>query len=307
METTRQRLKYAFWEFFAGSVSPRRVIPINNWYYHRFAPKEIRRHWATRIELAIQSSDNIHIPRVSGAGEIHNGYQLMHNGQETLAGGYCGPDMLKLIERNRGVHEPQEERVFHDVLGYIPEGAVMLELGAYWAFYSMWFQQRVKKGRSILVEPSERSMSVGKHNFKKNGLQGEFIRAYVGSAPNIVSDATPVVTVDEIIKSRGIKILHVLHADIQHAERIMLDGCKEAFKNRQIHFIFISTHSNQLHEACEANLLQNNFEILASINMDDSYSEDGILVTKLIGVPGPAPFALSRRSARASVDAAPRS
>lgn len=287
METTRPRRKFSIWEFLGKSVNPRCLIPISNWW-------------------SLQSSDNAHIPRISGAGEIHHGYQRMHNGQETLAGGYCGPDLLKLIERNRGVHEPQEERVFQEVLGYLPEGAVMLELGAYWAFYSMWFQQRIKKARSILVEPSSQSLAVGKHNFKKNGLQGEFIQAYAGCAPDIVFNTAPVVTVDEIIKSRGVKILHILHADIQHAERVMLDGCEAAFKNRQIHFVFISTHSNQLHEACEAKLLQNNFEILASINMDDSYSEDGLLAAKLIGVPGPAPFALSRRTAK-TVDAASRS
>jgi hypothetical protein len=267
-----------------------------NWYYDHFASEAVRRHWAARIDLVVRCADNAHINRVPGAGEVRGGYQQMHNGQEVIAGGYCGFDVLRMIKFNRGVHEPQEERVFQDVLPFIPEGGTMIELGCYWAFYSMWFLQKVKGSRSIMVEPMPSGIAVGKHNLKRNGLKAEFVAAHIGRNDAIPFDHTPAITVDEILKSRGIETLHILHADIQGTELEMLDGCEEAFKNRRIHFVFISTHSNQLHDACEAKLRQRGFEILASINMDDSYSEDGLLVAKLPGIPGPAPFELSRRS-----------
>lgn len=288
--------RYIVWDRLAPLLDQRWVTPVSNWYYENFASEDVRRQWADRIGLVVRCADNTFIKRVSEAGRVRGHYQLMHNGQEVIAGGYCGLDMLRMLELNRGVHEPQEERVFQDVLPYIPEGATMIELGSYWAFYSMWFLQQVKQSRSILVEPTRSRMAIGKHNLKRNGLKAEFLAAHVGQNASIPFDDTPAISVDEILKSRRIETLHILHADIQGAELEMLEGCEEAFKNKRIHFIFISTHSNQLHDACAAKLKDRGFEILASINMDDSYSEDGLLVGKLSGIPGPGPFALSLRS-----------
>ncbi len=36
-----------------------------------------------------------------------------------------------------------EERLFGEVLEWMPSGAVMVELGAYWAYYSTWFARCV--------------------------------------------------------------------------------------------------------------------------------------------------------------------
>jgi Methyltransferase FkbM domain len=288
--------RHILWDRLTPLLNQRWVTAIHNRYYEKFASPDVRRYWDKRIELVLESSDNTFIKRVPDAGKVRNGYQVMHNGQESVAGGYYCFDVLRMMQLSRGVHEPQEERVFQEVLPYIPAGATMLELGAYWGFYSMWFLQQVKQGRAILVEPSLHSMAIGKHNFKHNRLKGEFIRAYVGAHPDSPFDNAPSITVDEILKSRGVETLHILHADVQSAELDMLNGCEEAFKNKRIHYLFISSHSNELHDACEARLKALGFEILASINMDDSYAEDGILVAKLPGIPGPAPFELSRRT-----------
>lgn len=296
LEKFRTLRQYIFWKRLAPKLNQRWMMLGMNWYYDHFAAEAVRRHWAARIDLVVRCSDNKYINRVPEAGEVRGGYQRMHNGQEVIAGGYCGFDVLRMLKFNRGVHEPQEERVFQDLLPFIPQGATMVELGCYWAFYSMWFLQKVKGARSILVEPIPYGIAVGKHNLKRNGLSADFIAAHIGRNDAIPFDHTPAITVDEILKSRRIEILHILHADIQGAELEMLDGCEEAFKNGRIHFIFISSHSNQLHEACETRLRGRGFQILASINMDDSYSEDGLLVAKLPGIPGPDPFALSRRS-----------
>ena len=297
--------RHILWECISPLLNQRWVTALHNRYYEKLTSQDARDHWRKRIELVLESTDNAYIKRVPDAGTVRKGYQVMHNGQETLAGGYYCFDVLRMLELSRGVHEPQEERVFQEVLPYIPEGATMLELGAYWAFYSMWFLQQVKHGRAILVEPSLHSMAIGKHNFKHNRLKGEFIRAYVGGKSDLPFDNAPSITVDEILRNRGVKTLHMLHADVQFAELEMLNGCEQAFKNRQIHFIFISSHSNQLHDACEARLKELGFEILASINRDDSYSDDGLLVAKLPGIPGPAPFELSRRTKKNSATSTP--
>jgi hypothetical protein len=65
--------------------------------------------------------------------------QVMHNGIRVLADGYYGEWMTRLIELCSGCHEPQEERVFHEVMARIPAVATMIELGGFWAFYSLWF------------------------------------------------------------------------------------------------------------------------------------------------------------------------
>ena len=54
----------------------------------------------------------------------------MHNGTRIAYGTYGTEDteyVMKMIEANRGVHEPQEEKVFQQVLPLMPSGAVMLE------------------------------------------------------------------------------------------------------------------------------------------------------------------------------------
>ena len=37
----------------------------------------------------------------------------------------------------------------------------MVELGSWWAYYSLWFQARVPEARLFLVEPDPRNLEVG--------------------------------------------------------------------------------------------------------------------------------------------------
>jgi hypothetical protein len=55
-----------------------------------------------------------------------------------------------LIELCKGYHEPQEELVFHKVMKRLPPNATMIELGGYWAFYSLWFCS-LGKGRRCMA------------------------------------------------------------------------------------------------------------------------------------------------------------
>jgi hypothetical protein len=43
-------------------------------------------------------------------------------------------------------------------------------------------------------------------------------------------------------------------------------------------FVFISTHSNDLHNKCLDWIREYNFNIISSANMDESYSWDGVLI-----------------------------
>ena len=119
-----------------------------------------------RIELATRCHDMDDVRRCAGAGGVkvlsdQTRVQIMHNGLRVLADGYCGEWMTRLIERCRGCHEPQEERVFHEVMARLPAKATMIELGGYWAFYSLWFLSLGKPRRAIVVEPDPKHLDSG--------------------------------------------------------------------------------------------------------------------------------------------------
>ena len=47
-----------------------------------------------------------------------------------LADGYYGDGITRMLRKNRGAHEPQEEVVFDAVIHALPPGSVMIEAGA---------------------------------------------------------------------------------------------------------------------------------------------------------------------------------
>lgn len=104
---------------------------------------------AKRIAMTISCKDAMAIPKVPNAGQIflqgNSEYQLMHNGVKVTKDGYCGPWMTEIITRLEGHHEPQEEFVFHLLLERMRKtlagsrAPVMIEIGSYWAYYSLWF------------------------------------------------------------------------------------------------------------------------------------------------------------------------
>lgn len=102
-------------------------------------------------------SDCKDIPAVSHASEIFEEnppYQLMHNGVKILKGSYHGDWMTQVIHCLKGHHDPQEERVFYEVLEHMPAGATIIEAGSYWGYYSAWLHHEVREATNILVEPN---------------------------------------------------------------------------------------------------------------------------------------------------------
>src|SRR5262249_374651 len=152
-----------------------------------------------------------------------------------LAHGYYGEWMTRLIELCQGCHEPQEERVFLEVMGRLPAEATMIELGGFWAFYSLWFLSSGKQRRAIVVEPDPKHLRVGQLNARLNKLTPIFVHGFAGSTP---SGPMPFQTEEsgEILVQRlsvpllmevqEIERLSVLHCDIQGAEFEVLCSCK---------------------------------------------------------------------------------
>jgi FkbM family methyltransferase len=251
-----------------------------------------------RIALAAGCRDCDGIPKVAGAGEVVERepwpVQRMHNGVLIARDSYVGPWMTQLIQELRGHHEPQEERVFHEVLGSLQGASTMVELGAWWGFYSLWFRQRFPEARSVLVEPDPHLLEIGRYHFALNGREGEFIQAAVdrtsgGDAPFLcVSDGVerPVarVSVDSLVESLGIGKIDLLLADIQGAELAMLEGMERTLAGGKMGYLFLSTHDWEIsgdhltHERCLAWIEERRGHVVAEHTVEESFSGDGLIV-----------------------------
>lgn len=245
-----------------------------------------KQHWSERIQNVLDDPNNQFIPRHENAGQINDELLVMHNGIKVDPLSYYSYPMLKMLMDNKGVHEPQEEKIFQEVLSAMSGDSpkVMLELGAYWSFYSMWFKTHFPTAECTMVEPDRRNLVYGKRNFRINNFKGNFIHAGISGEKNKKQNIT---TVDAICEEQGIEFLDILHSDIQGYELEMLKGSKKMLSENRIGYAFVSTHSNDLHQSCKAFLEDKyNFKVIASANLDESFSWDGILVMKAPDYPG---------------------
>lgn len=232
-----------------------------------------------RISEVVSCPDNKYIPRVSGAGNVVKGKQIMHNGLRINLGSYYGPEVAQQLSKNKGVHEPQEEYVFQEVLKGMPTGATMIELGAFWSFYSMWFNSEVNKAVNYMVEPDSFNLESGKRNFKLNAMSGDFTQAFVGKK-NEVTDGERTIGIDDFVAEKNISFIDILHCDIQGFEYDMLLGTEKMIQRDKIGYFFISTHSNEVHYQCLNHLKDKQYIIVASADLDQTYAEDGLIVAK---------------------------
>src|SRR5260221_1037589 len=262
-------------------------------YYQMQHKKQPDSFWNELIGVVNQSTDNDFIERVPAAGSIVGDVQIMHNGIKVHVGSYYGDGNTLLLYRNKGVHEPQEERAFNQIINYIPDDGVMLELGAFWGFYSMTFQQKVIQGKSFAIEPDRHALLSGKNNFKLNRLTGKFFNYFISDS---ISDGNvPTITVTEFLQRNKIEYLNILHSDIQGFELKMLAGADAYLKTGKIGYVFISTHSNELHQSCKSLLMQWGYVILCDADLNETYSWDGLIVAKHQSVIGPEALEIHKR------------
>jgi hypothetical protein len=233
-----------------------------------------------RIDDVVACPDNAFIPRVAKAGVVEGDAITMHNGIRIKALSYYGGQMMNMLIENKGVHEPQEERAFADVLPHLPENPVSLELGAYWGFYSLWLKTFRPAAHCHLVEPDGANLQEGRINFEMNGLTAEFENSFVSDNDVQPSRGPRTISVDGYCRRKQIPHLHLLHSDIQGYELQMLNGAQEMFSRKSIDYVFISTHSQELHRQCIEQLVAFGYEVLCSVDLAETYSVDGLIVAK---------------------------
>ena len=83
---------------------------INDW--------KIDENWTRRIINVKMSRHNNLISR-GKCWSIINSYIIMHNGVKIYANSYYGSGMFNLLIQNKGVHEPQEEKIFEEINNYL--------------------------------------------------------------------------------------------------------------------------------------------------------------------------------------------
>ena len=267
---------------------------LNRLAFEFLLPSSERRLWDERLKLVLACRDNAHLPRHEEAGRVSGGVMTMHNGLRVHAGSYYGWGSQRILECNRGCHEPQEERAFAEVLKSLAPGAAMLELGAYWSFYSLWFATSVPQARNWMVEPEAGNLEKGRSNFELNNRQGTFVRAFVGARHDLTAEPA-VISVDGLMAEQGIPHLAVLHSDIQGFEVEMLEGAQQTLAEGRADYVFISTHSNELHHECSARLRAASYRVWQDIDLDASFSHDGLIVAQSPKVPDLPDLELDRR------------
>lgn len=230
---------------------------------------------------------NILIHRDPRAGVVDRGLVYLHNGNRVAVSGpmsYYGR-FSEILVINRGVHEPTEEFVFQQLLTVLRADPVMLELGAYWGHYSMWLKKERPDSTVYLVEPAARNIKVGRHNFEINGYHGTFIQDFVGSGH---------FTVDRFMEDAALPRLDVLHSDIQGFEMEMLEGADAALRQRRIDYVFVSTHSDPLHEGVRDRLDRLGYVVEVACDFErETSSYDGFVFAR---APSVAPLVPALRT-----------
>jgi hypothetical protein len=137
-----------------------------------------------RIREIMSDPNNLFIPRCPGAGRVLAGTGLMvaHNGVVLGQFSYTNKFGRDIFASNRGVHEPAEERLFAEILARLPANSTMVELGAYWSYYSIWFVRAIEGATAVAVESDHGHLQLGKQNAAANGATEaiSFYQGYVG-------------------------------------------------------------------------------------------------------------------------------
>ena len=224
-----------------------------------------------RFREVISDPINLLVERVPQSGIIEGNEVYLHNGNRVPvsgAGAYYGP-FSQLLVVNRGVHEPLEEYVFQEVLKRLPVSPNMIELGSYWAHYSMWLKKERPEATAIMIEPDPNNLAVGQSNFMLNGYHGEFIQAAVAKGKW---------ELDSFLQSRSIPHVNILHVDIQGYEAELLDSGRTTLNNGLVDYLFVSTHSQLLHQHVVSALLSFGYRVEVSSDFDnDTTSCDGLV------------------------------
>jgi FkbM family methyltransferase len=253
---------------------------------------------AQRISMTVSCKDSESMLKVPGAGEVFHqediSYQLMHNGLKVIQGGYYGTWMCELIRQLHGHHEPQEEKVFDEISKRASDDGLMIEIGCYWAYYSLWFVKDHPSRMAIGLEPDANHLVIAKKNAQLNNLDHQF-RVIHGVSSSNSNEALairtesggelmlPGYTLQDLLSIAQMPMVEIAHCDAQGAESHVVDQIIELGKNHRLRFCVISTHAYEItgdpltHQTCLQKLQTAGAHIIAEHDVHESFSGDGLI------------------------------
>lgn len=254
----------------------------------------------TRIAVTLACRDSDDIPKVRDAGRMFaldgEVVQVMHEGTLVRADGYCGRWMSRLIAGLHGHHEPQEERLFQAVVAHARPRTLMVELGAYWAYYTNWYLGAVPGSRGVCLEPEPANLEIGRRNLALNGRQARLIHAAAGEEWHAAEPAgddghegVECLDMPALDDRLGGQAVEVLHMDMQGAELGFIRSMRRSRAARRVRFVVVSTHHESItgsattHDDCLEELRGQGAEILAEHSVAESFSGDGLIVASFDG------------------------
>jgi FkbM family methyltransferase len=253
-----------------------------------------------RTLMTIGCRDTDNIPKIQGAGcivsEENQMVQVMHNGLRVQAGGYYGDWMAHVIRGLHGHHEPQEEYVFHHLLRYVRHRTRIVELGCFWAYYTLWFLKEIPGSHALCVEPDAHNLAVGQNNASLNNFEERirFINAWAGGdavrehlcATETSSNpvAIPMMNMASVEEALSGEPVELLHMDIQGSELAFVQSMRDVIAKRLVRFVMVSTHHSSIsgskttHPDCIDALRSMGASILVEHDVVESFSGDGMIL-----------------------------
>ncbi len=198
------------------------------------------------------------------------------------------------------MHEPQEELAFARILERLaatrdPATApCMVEIGSWWAYYSLWFLDRFPQGHTVCLEPDPQFLDVGRMNFKLNERDGTFVHGALGDSPGTPFTITlesngqtaevPQYDLPSMMQWVPGGRIDVLLIDAQGAEVPGIARARELFEAGAIRFVVVSTHDQSIsgsaltHQRVHDELRAFGGHIVAEHSVSESFSGDGMIV-----------------------------
>jgi FkbM family methyltransferase len=255
---------------------------------------------ARRIALTVSCRDADELPKVPDAGSFRRvdgvDVQVMHNGIVVERDGYCGPWMTEIIRCLHGHHEPQEELVFSAILNRIStseDAPSMIELGSWWAYYSLWFRRTFPQGRVIAMEPDASFLETGRRNFSLNRETALFVRGAIGPHPGELlqfpAESDGKVhdvrqrDVEGLMRLGHVGRLSLLLADIQGMETTLMEQIRPLIACGGLRFLVVSTHHHVIsgdpltHQKVLEAVASNGGHVIAEHSVGESFSGDGLV------------------------------
>ena len=161
----------------------------------------------------------------------------------------------------------------------------MIELGSNQSYYSLLFKHilGVDNTLNIMVEPYLKYFEASKGQFALNNCDGRFYHRCIGANWGNRKDVfdVPSITLHEILQEQNLNSIDVIQCDIDESELYMLESNLDFYKEHKTEFLFLGTHSIDLHSKCRDKLTNLGYTILLDHPTPD-VGWDSLLVAQYI-------------------------